>query len=284
MANQAEDLFGAAPNSNGKTALTVASLRQRSSSYPRFSLQQVEKLAHTVFEMGPRNCDAERVAKALRFSNAKNGSFVGLRATAAQFGLITGSKDSISVSESWIQIFLSDNSEEIQEARKLAIFKPDLYRLILDEYKNRQLPNVERLAKELHINQKYGILKDAANAAAETFEESAKYAGILDTKGFLKTESIEVENRSKTEEVDLVQNGEKNFDKDQTRVISSMIDNQMDFDPKLPKQDENGLDKLEIKLRGGKKAFLFVPVPLHRGEKERLKALIDLLLEEEDEL
>jgi hypothetical protein len=41
-----------------------------------------------------------------------------------------------------------------------------------------------------------------------------------------------------------------------------------------------GLDRIEVQLLNGKKAYLFVPVPLPFGEKERLKKYIDLILEE----
>ena len=42
-----------------------------------------------------------------------------------------------------------------------------------------------------------------------------------------------------------------------------------------------GLDRIEVQLVGGKKAYIFVPVPLPSKEKERLKKYIDLILDEE---
>src|SRR5213080_2113604 len=44
----------------------------------------------------------------------------------------------------------------------------------------------------------------------------------------------------------------------------------------------DGLDRIEVQLSGGRRAYLFVPVPLPTREKERLKKYIDQILEPDD--
>lgn len=39
-------------------------------------------------------------------------------------------------------------------------------------------------------------------------------------------------------------------------------------------------NRLEITLTNGKRFVMIIPAPLPKGEKERLKAIIDLMLEE----
>jgi hypothetical protein len=276
MSGQNSDLFGNAQNGKGSPTPTT---RQRSASYPRFTLQQVEKLAQTVFDSGPRNCDADIIAKSLKYSNAKNGSFVGLRATAAQFGLITASRDLISVTEEWIQVFLSGEFNALQSARRYAISRPDLYRQIIDDYKGRQLPTIDRLAKELHINPKYEILKEAAVSAAQVFEDSVQYAGILDARRFLKLDSnqnLDSNESSSIQEESTDPNDQKASASPNASKKPEISETIFDSPP------SEGMDRLEIKLRGGKKAYILVPVPLPKGEKERLKSMIDLLLEDEE--
>src|SRR5207247_445260 len=99
----------------------------------------------------------------------------------------------LSVSEPWIAAFHAETPDLFRQARQEATRQPDLYRQLLDEYAARQVPSVEKLARDLHLNQRYGILKEAARAAAQTFIESANYAGLLDAKGFIQSGSASQE-------------------------------------------------------------------------------------------
>jgi hypothetical protein len=48
---------------------------------------------------------------------------------------------------------------------------------------------------------------------------------------------------------------------------------------------ENGqFDKIPVRLSGGRRAWLFIPDPFLQADKQRLKAQIDLILAQDDEL
>ena len=47
--------------------------------------------------------------------------------------------------------------------------------------------------------------------------------------------------------------------------------------------DDGELDRIPVRLPGGRRAWLSIPTPFYAADKERLKAQIDLLLTEEDE-
>lgn len=263
--------------SNSTQQAATSQTRKRSVTYPRYSLQQAEKLAMAAFDIGPRNCDQDKVAQAVGYKNAQNGAFVALRATTNQFGLISYGSGYLSVSEPWIEIFNSEDAERLRQARLDAMYQPDLYKQLLEDYANRQLPSLEKFTRDLYLNKKYGILKDAASIAAQVFIESARYAGLLDSKDYLQLngESDQLSEKL-TDETQKNTGRELNIQQPPVKPSSHNVGSSQQTTVFIPE----GLDRIEVQLLNGKKAYLFVPVPLPFREKERLKKYIDLILEE----
>jgi hypothetical protein len=255
-------------------------MRLRSASYPRYDLKQSEKLARAAFQMGPRHCDQDKVAQAVGYKNAQNGAFIGLKASANQFGFIVGQGRYLSVAENWINVFNSDDADEARIARISAMTQPELYKKVIEEYADRQLPASEKFARDLHLSQKYGILKDAAKMAAQVFVESANFAGIIDAKGFLRRPDavLATENTNPFKNSEVQEETEAQLDSPPKRP-AQQFSHALTGKNKLPDESE-GLDRIEIRLRNGQKAYFFLPVPLPYGEKERLKQYLDLALEE----
>ncbi len=252
--------------------------RKRSSRYPRHSLKRVEDLAKVIFELGARNCDLDRVAKQFGYSSGQNGAFNALRSSASSFGLIKyPSSGYVSLSEQWINAFNSEDTNEIEQARRIAVNQPTLYRQLLNDYAERQLPNPDKLTRDLHLNQKYGILKDAASVAAQTFLDSVNHAEMVDARGFLRVDNSEAHSTNMEQQKVTPSNEQRSKSHSIHQDASPELLNTPKFDPSI--QDEN-LDRVEIRLLNGKKVYIFVPLPLPFGEKERLKKFIDLLLEE----
>jgi hypothetical protein len=257
------------------------SVPQRSSPYPRFTLQKAEELAKVIFELGARGCDSERVAKAAGYS-IKSGSYSGLKSTASQFELINVEKNGcLSVSDDWIEVFHhSEDFQLIKKARRDAISYPKLYKQLIEEYAEIQLPNLEKLSRELYLNKKYGILKDAAEAAARIFIESASYAGLLNEKGYLVVNQDRNESQVDKDSTQLESKKQETAQEPVKQVENKpqSITNSNSLPETLP--DLEGLEKYEITLTNRKKAYIYVPVPLPYGEKNRLKQYIDLILED----
>lgn len=274
MGNQANE------NNRGNGVKPTPRVRQRSVSYPRYTLQQAEKLARKVLDEGARHCDNDKVAKGTGYSGANNGAYVALRSTAGQFGLVVASGGFISLTEEWINAFASDSVDDLKRARQNAMQLPELYKLLIEEYRDKQIPSPEKLAQQLYLNQRYGITKEASQVAAQVFLDSASYAGLLDVKGFLRigtsvnAETVDVESVNEVVTAPF-EVGDVN-DRQEIRNVQSTtrVDQIVKTVPEL--------DKHEMRLRNGQKAYLLVPVPLPKGEKERLKALIDLILEDDE--
>ncbi len=50
----------------------------------------------------------------------------------------------------------------------------------------------------------------------------------------------------------------------------------------VAQNDEGDLDRIPVRLPGGRRAWLLIPAPFYNADKARLKAQIDLLFTEED--
>lgn len=248
--------------------------RVRSVPHPRYTLEQAEHLARKAFAMGARHCDQDAVAQAVDYKNATNGAFKGLRAAANYFGLVSyGSDQFLSVEEDWIDALHADDDEAVRRLRREAVLRPELYRQLVDEFADRQLPSAEKLARQLYLTPKYGILKDAADTAARVFLDSIQFAGIVDANNFLRPRA------DSTPIPGAGSDAANKFEEPQSSAPPARHSAQPST--VVPTSDES-LDKIEVHLLGGRRAYLFVPVPLAPKEKDRLKKYIDLVLEPDE--
>jgi hypothetical protein len=69
----------------------------------------------------------------------------------------------------------------------------------------------------------------------------------------------------------------------QGRPIDSQVPQQGAVLSQSEGGDTGGLDRIPVRLPGARRAWLLIPTPFFKADKERLKAQIDLLLTEEDE-
>lgn len=256
----------------------IPSGRVRSVPHPRYTLEQVEDLARRAFGIGARHCDQDAVAQAINYKNATNGAFKGIRAAASYFGLITYRDDRyLSVAEPWIEAFHADDEEAVRRLRQEAVRLPELYSQLLDEFSDRQLPSNEKLARQLHLTPKYGILKDAAELAARVFLDSIRFAGIVDANNFLRTTAPVVEPPKMPTPPQFQPSAPYGTSE---QIATGPVTPSASVPLFVP--SDGGLDRIEVQLTGGRRAYLFVPVPLPVREKERLKKYIDLILEPDD--
>ncbi|HEY0603618.1 MAG TPA: hypothetical protein VGD58_11940 [Herpetosiphonaceae bacterium] len=275
----------------GKLDVTSGT-RQRSVPYPRYTLQNVEKFASIVFSEGPRNCDQDIVAKKAGYSSSNNGSFFAMRSAASQFGMVIAKGDRISVTEEWIEAFHEDTVSSLRRARQQAIKQPSLYKQLFEVFLDNQLPPEDKLARTVYLDPKYGITKDAAVEAMKIFMESARYAGVLDERNYLRFTPLAPISQS---EEDFDTQANNDFEQPKFRDSNSQIEGNraasQGVAPKpvspLPSISSSsdrgditipdGMEKQEITFRGGKKAYFILPVPLPGGEKARLKQWLDLI-------
>lgn len=272
--------------------------KQRSTRYPRYSLRDAESLAKAAFDLGAREVLQDAVAKNLNFSGVANGAYKGRRAAARYFNLVNYSGDDyITVTEPWISVFHEEDPARHRLARQEAVLEPDLYRQLCDVYRDRMLPQVERLARDLYLNSSYGIQKEAAEDAARAFRDSVEYAGLLDAKGYLRPVGWNVNVASGNAE-------EGSSTESDTPIVEPLADTNDGVEAgagvsagtspltrggttasgagTVTVGGDQDLDRIEVRLRGGRKAYLLIPGALTAEDKKRLKGHIDLILDDEE--
>lgn len=253
------------------------SRRKRSSPYPGWSLSEAEELARITFKLGGKHVQQDAVAAELGYSNVTSGSYKTRRAAAGYFGMVDYEGfDYINVAEEWLAAFHSEDEQQLDRVRQAAFLKPDLYRMLFDEFKGKMLPHAEKLARHLFLNERFGIRQDAAPSAADSFLKSASYAGYLDGRGFLTDPGAEEPNAGGGQDhgaSDAIRSDGQAQAPATVRVSQGVAAG----------AGLGGEDRLEIRLGGARKVYLIIPPPgtLSQSEKDRVKAFVDLVLEED---
>ena len=153
----------------------VQKKRERSTAYPACSLEtslgDVTKLKE---RLGKGPYSREAAAKALGYSGI-NGISAGRIAACVHYGLLTRSGSTYYISDLASRIINPTSESEKSLAIAEAFQVPALYSKLIQAYMNEALPTM--LPNILARN--YGIADKAASNAAQTFRESAEFAGML---------------------------------------------------------------------------------------------------------
>lgn len=238
------------------------SKRTKSSAYPNFNIERCIEFAERIFNKGARHVLLDVAAKEMNYSNKKVGPFLALRAAAKYFGLVEYEGDYISVTENYINVLLEKSEKRKKEFVQQAVFQPTLYRKLFEAFGGKQLPSEQDLAARLHIDEKYGITKEASTNAARVFIESVKHVGLLDENNYLRVPGQDLEAEQTTEY--RIQTAEE-----KVSILS--------------KEKLTSLDRYEFTLETGDKVVLALPPKLSNKDKSRLKMLIDLIPEMDDD-
>jgi hypothetical protein len=117
------------------------------------------------------------IASNLGFS-ANSGPFAARLFTLKQYGLLTQSGTDYSVTETFMTLNSTGTSDaRFKTAAVDAIRKSDVFRELLDEFKNK-LPSTEAVANRLETLKRFNA--ERAKLAANVLEKSLRYAGVLD--------------------------------------------------------------------------------------------------------
>src|SRR5205823_2473792 len=111
--------------------------RERSTiGFPYNDLDDAVSVARAVHELGDR-CGHDQLAPKLGYKSVDNGAYTLKLATARHFGLITSSKEGVTLNPLGRRIF--DPAREVQ-AKAEAFLTVPLYKALYDEYRGYPLP------------------------------------------------------------------------------------------------------------------------------------------------
>lgn len=170
---------------NGDSAIKAP--RVRSSSYPSYTIEhcvaftaRVEKEYSSV-----RFVPKEDLSEAL---NLSGGSFLTQLSSCVQYGLLDlKSGEGYRPSELFKKIKRPLEGENVNDFLIECFKKPELYKKIIAEYSDRQLPSESGLANLL--DRSFSIKGQAADSAAKVFMKNLSALGLVDEGNILRIES-----------------------------------------------------------------------------------------------
>lgn len=155
-------------------SLANATSRQRSPNFPYHTLEAADHAALTLYDKDRRAIIAREVAaKHLGFAGL-NGSAKRILATLNQFGLVEDLRDGrLKVSPLGEAIAHPKDAGERYDLLRQALQNPRIFRSILDQFSDGELPSKETLVASLV--REYRFTRLAAEACAKSLSESLRY-------------------------------------------------------------------------------------------------------------
>lgn len=249
----------------------VEILRKKSPRAPSLSLDEALVRAMKIYDREMLHAaPTEVVAQHMGYKSANNGSALSTLASLRYFGLLERPKDGLLAVAKEVQAYKFAPDEKMKRSLLLGFLKrPALYNELLEKYESG-LPSEANLKFELIQR---GFAPQAAEAAVVVFKKSLLFADYYGEASDAVEENI---------------NGDlQNELSNETESLQPLISNATQAaNPTAIRQNETedvGLDRIPVRLPGGRKAWLLIPTPFFNADKERLKAQIDLLLTNEDE-
>jgi hypothetical protein len=210
---------------------------------------------------------ADVVAQNIGYKSANNGAALQALASMRYYGLLERPREGFLAVAKDVESFKFAPDESLR--RKILagfLMKPPLYAELLSTYETG-LPSEANLKFEL-INR--GFMPQAAESAVQAFKRSVDFVGYFEpvlAANDLAADSVAQYPRD-SEPVD------KDTDGRSTGATESA--------ERIAQQDLD-MDRIPVRLRGGRRAWLLIPTPFYSSDKPRLKAQIDLLLTEDEE-
>lgn len=248
--------------------------RKKSPRAPSIPLDEAIERVTKVYEKERRHAaPTDVVAQDMGYKSANNGSALSTLASIRYFGLLERPKDGhLAVSKDFESYNFAPN-----ESMRLSILhkwmrNPPVFSDLLEKYADG-LPSDATIRFDL-IQQ--GFSPPAAESVISVFKRSAEFSGVFESSN-----KDEVEPAVKEIESKEVPDGE--FQPAPSASASSSVrPTSVKVTTEFAASDTES-DQIPVRLSKGRRAWLVIPQPFYRADKDRLKAQIDLLITEDDE-
>jgi hypothetical protein len=245
--------------------------RKKSPRAPSLSLDDALSRLMKIYDReGLHAAPTEIVAQHMGYKSANNGAALGTLASLRYFGLLERPKDGLLAVAKDVQSYKFAPDEKMKRSLLLGFLKrPALYNELLEKYESG-LPSDANLKFELIQR---GFAPQAAEAAVAVFKKSLLFADYYGDAN------------------DVAEDGNVGDSQD---ALSSDIESQQALasnalpatnisEARVREVDDTELDRIPVRLPGGRRAWLLIPTPFFNADRDRLKSQIDLLLTKEDE-
>ena len=241
-------------------AIMVATPRKKSPRAPSIALDEaLERVLKAYDKERLHAAPAEVVAQNLGYKSANNGTALSALASLRYFGLLKRPSEGFLAVTSEVEAYKFAPDDRQRRGALLNFLRsPPLYAELLEKYQSG-LPSDPNLKFEL---MQRGFIPQAANVALLAFKRSVEFAGYFG--GERVSAPFNEDNESFEEMPTLPSVGNDQRTISQSVIQTEIVDEQV--------------DRIPVRLPGGRRAWLLIPTPFFVADKVRLKAQIDLLL------
>ena len=246
--------------------------RKKSPRAPSLPLNEALERAIKIYDrerLHPATTDI--IAQHLGYKSANNGSALSILASLRYFGLLDRPKEGMLSVAKEVESYKFAPDANLRRSLLLGFLgRPALYSDLLEKYASG-LPSDANLKYELIQR---GFAPQAAESALTVFKGSVGFANYFGSESDNEFEGDTGDDfQDPITEPEEAQPVAKNV----VPAISSLPL------PNKISQEDADLDRIPVRLPGGRRAWLLIPTPFYNADKARLKAQIDLLLTLEDE-
>jgi len=236
-------------------------IKARSKEYPAFTLNQAIDFVKLIVDYPKnRSISYEYAAKEMGVK-ADTKSFRYMISSARQYGLLsTSSGNALSLSESAHRLARPFEDEEtILSLKKQCFETPKLYRDLISIYKEKSIPDVDRLSNMLVNSQ--GIVSNVATTAAQVFIDTANEVGAIKSGILILENEMNSVNPPASEE-----------------QADSVNPTSRECMPSSELMVKEGFDApLSIPFGEQKKAVLYMPLNVEKNDAEYALAMIRMM-------
>jgi len=247
--------------------------RKKSPRAPSIALGDAIEKASKIYDM--ERCHAapiEGVVKHIGYKNAANGAALATVASLKYYGLLERPKEGMLAVSKDVESFRFAPNEVTKQALVTRWLKsPPVFAEFLDKYPEG-LPSDATLKFELIQR---GFSPPAADICLQVFRRSVDYAHYFEQSQSAQMEpQLDGDATSRSVEVAPL------YSAGYVVQPSPAMDHPQPI-ANVPLIDD--VDRIPVRLAGGRRAWIEIPMPFYDADKERLRKQLDLLLTNDEE-
>jgi hypothetical protein len=243
-------------------------MRKKSPRAPSIALNDAIEKACKIYEKDRCHAaPADGVAQHMGYKNAGNGAALQTMASLKYYGLLDRPKEGMAAVSKDVESYLFAPNDSIKQALITKWLRsPPIFAELLDKYAEG-LPSDATLKFELIQS---GFSPASADSCLQVFRKSVDYAHYYERKSYEQSDIP----ASEVVDDEVGQGVSANGSTPSIQTpVQALPQTGVDVD----------IDRIPVRLAGGRRAWIEIPMPFYDADKDRLKKQIDLLLTDDEE-
>lgn len=236
--------------------------RKKSPRAPSMALSEAIDAALKIYSQDRRHpIPVELAAQHLGYKGANNGAAIKALASIRYFGLLGRPQEGQLAVEKEVEDYhFAPHPEQKAQLVRKWLLTPPVFAEVLNKFADG-LPSDSALRYDLIQR---GFLPDAAEALVGVLKSSVEFAHYYDKQSPCTVD------------------GPESAKPDSGNAAGGTGETAAEMGVPSTSAASVAVDRIPVRLPGGRRAYLEIPVPFFEADKQRLKSQIDLLLTEEE--